>query len=97
MPPNNTENTLIGDEIEQISELNFLQEAGFVSSTSPLKKTEDKNEKIHSNRQPIIWTNVILITLFHILAVYMFFSYLWYLKYLTIVWGKYLNINSLNL
>lgn len=83
MPPNNTENVIMNEEKGEYPELNFLEVSGFASKT---KNDESKTKE--SKRQPIIWTNVILISLFHVTAVYMFFAYVYYIKLITITWGK---------
>nr|QBM20314.1 very long chain fatty acid elongase [Phenacoccus solenopsis] len=82
MPPNNTENVIMNEEKGEYPELNFLEVSGFASKT---KNDESKTKE--SKRQPIIWTNVILISLFHVTAVYMFFAYVYYIKLITITWG----------
>lgn len=84
MPPNNTENIMMSDR-KGDPDLNFLEISGLVSTTT---KEQDVKPK-ESKRQPIIWTNVILITLFHVLATYMFFAYVFDIKMLTITWGRW--------
>lgn len=39
--------------------------------------------------QDIIWTNVVIITVLHVLAVKVFFSYIFSLQFKTLVWGEY--------
>lgn len=39
--------------------------------------------------QDIIWTNVVIITLLHVLAVKFFFAYILHLQLKTLVWGEY--------
>ena len=82
MPPNNSESVIMNTK-QMDSELNFLEVSGLVST-----KSKQNDEKIDSKRQPIIWTNVVLITLFHIFAMYAFFAYVFRIKLLTITWGK---------
>lgn len=84
MPPNNTHSTVLEDQFENPIEENFLEVSGFVSKTS----TEKEPKPVESKRQKIIWVNVILITLFHILTVYVLVAYIRYIKFMSIVWGK---------
>lgn len=56
------------------------------------------NEKLSRNgnrrepgQQQIIWRNVVLITLIHVLAVKSLYSYIGTTKYLTIIWGESLQ------
>ncbi|XP_065212584.1 acyl-CoA Delta-9 desaturase-like [Planococcus citri] len=81
MPPNNSESIIMNAKPEN-SELDFLEVSGLVST-----KSEPKEETTESKRQPIIWINVVLITLFHLFATYAFFAYIFRIKLITIAWG----------
>lgn len=84
MPPNNTHSTVLEDQFEDPTDENFLEVSGFVSRTP----TEKEAKPVESKRQEIIWVNVILITLFHILTVFVLVAYIKYIKFMSIVWGK---------
>lgn len=56
------------------------------------EKKTCKVEPIPNSRQEIIWTNVVLITILHVLAVKFFFSHLVYLQYKTLIWGKFSTV-----
>ncbi len=85
MPPNTTNVLAVGEEKEDVSEINFLQVGGFVAKDNMPDNSQKETE---SKRQPLIWTNIILITIFHIVAVYSL-KYVPHVKYQTILWGKY--------
>lgn len=88
MPPSSVHDTAIDDQTEEM-ESNFLQVGGFVcTEKSPMPEIE-KKENVDQARQPIIWFNVIMITLFHLLAAYMLLAYIIHIQYLTILWGKF--------
>lgn len=54
-----------------------------------VKKTRNDEPQLSANRQEIIWTNVIFITLIHILAVTSFFCFMTTTQTKTIVWGEF--------
>lgn len=85
MPPNNT-NELPVDEKDSYLDENFLEKAGFLPTKIVENETEIQNE---SKRQPIVWHNVILITVFHVIGVYMLFTYTFNVKLQTFLWGKF--------
>ena len=86
MPPRSQHDTAIEGQNEQ-TESNFLQVGRCASSEKP-STPEIEKKNVEPVKQKIIWFNVIMITVFHLLATYMFFAYLIKLKFLTVVWGK---------
>lgn len=86
MPPSNTHSPAMEDQIEDTSDMNFLEIGGFVSKNQPVKEEATPEE---SRKQKIIWVNVVLITLFHVLAVYMGVAYVTEIKLMSIVWGEF--------
>lgn len=84
MPPNNT-NELPVDEKDAYLDENFLEKAGFAPTKVVENETESQDE---SKRQPVIWINVILISIFHVVAAYALIAYSWRIKILTLLWGK---------
>ena len=83
MPPNNT-NELPVDEKDVYLDENFFEKAGLVTAKNTEDEAKNQNE---SKRQSIIWSNVILISIFHLLAVYMLFAYTFRVKTQTFLWG----------
>lgn len=54
-----------------------------------VKKTRNDEPRLSVNSQEIIWTNVIFITLIHIMAVTSFFFFMTTTQTKTIVWGEF--------
>lgn len=84
MPPNNTETTLLKEKCEESSEMNFLEISGII----PARRNKNDIKTTESKRQPLIWSNIILITIFHIVAAYCLVAYVYKIKFLTLIWGK---------
>lgn len=57
---------------------------------SDKKPYDDGLSPIPESKQEIIWTNVILITILHLLAVNALFTYMITARYMTIVWGEFI-------
>lgn len=72
-----------------------ITEADLARQEMDLMKNFEKEEEKSQNegplsisKQEIIWSNVILITFIHILAVKCLYSYTGTIKLLTIIWGE---------
>lgn len=81
----------MGAKTTTITETNLVrQEIDLMKNTQKgdKKSYDDGLSPIPDSKQEIIWTNVILITILHILAVNALFTYMITAKYMTIVWGE---------
>lgn len=73
-----------------ITETEMLQQ-----EMEPLKNVMEEEvttldkDSLPVSKQEIIWKNVIMITLLHILAVISFITHVTCIKYQTIIWGKF--------
>lgn len=64
------------------------QETDFLRSVQKDEKKTHDQGPLPVSKQEIIWSNVILITFLHVLAVMCIYSYMTTTKFQTIIWGK---------
>lgn len=54
-------------------------------------ENQPMKEKSRREIQPLIWSNVVIITIWHLIGLYAFCIYFIRVKFLTLAWGKYLG------
>ncbi|XP_050437283.1 acyl-CoA Delta(11) desaturase-like [Adelges cooleyi] len=88
----------MGAETATVTEVDMLQDMHLMKNAEKLHEAQEDNDSENERtskpaplssdkQQEIIWSNVVLITLFHLLAVAALFTYLSSTKLPTIVWG----------
>lgn len=87
----------MGTKTTTITEAHILQqEIDLLKNVQKEDNTSYADEEVPllsaNNKQQIIWKNVILITILHVLAISCFYSCVLYSKFQTIVWGEFVWI-----
>lgn len=81
----------MGAKTTTITEAHMLQQEMDLLKNLQKEDKKSYNEevsKLPDSKQQIIWKNVILITLLHVMAVSCFYSCALHTKYQTIIWGE---------
>lgn len=89
----------MGAKTTTITESDMLQQETYLlkDDQKELETTnyDEEESKFPVSKQEIIWTNVVFITLLHVLSVYCFCNYFFSTKWQTYVWSEYdLRLNK---